>query len=206
MSCSPFDLRDYLLDELAAPERRQVEKHVHICGGCREELDRLQLTQAALRSVPEEEIPQRIAFVSDKVFEPSPWRRGWQAFWGSAARLGFASAAMLSVSLVVTALANRPVPAPAGPAPVVQANSTTQLEADFDRRLQAAVEKAVAGAEARQAQKTAELLQAVEKKNAFERQAFELEVSQNLEVLRKQYNRMLVAANDYAGSRHGEGQ
>ena len=57
--------------------------------------------QTALFSLREEEIPQRIGFVSDQIFEPSPWRRGWAAFWGSAARLGFASAAMLSVALVV---------------------------------------------------------------------------------------------------------
>ena len=75
MSCSPFDLRDYLLGELAAPERSQVENHVGSCHDCREELARLQFTQAALRALPEEEIPQRIAFVSDKVFAPSPWRR-----------------------------------------------------------------------------------------------------------------------------------
>ena len=46
MSCSPFDLRDYLLEELAAGDRREVEKHVRACAGCREELDRLRLTQA----------------------------------------------------------------------------------------------------------------------------------------------------------------
>jgi anti-sigma factor RsiW len=202
MSCSPFDLRDYLLDELPQPDRRQVEKHVHACSGCREELDRLQLTQAALRSVPDEEIPQRIGFVSDKVFQPSPWRRAWQSFWGSTARLAFVSAAMLSVSLVVTAF-HRPDPAPAGKAPVAQMD-TAKLQAEMDRRIQEAVTRAVAEVEARQAKDTKELLQATEKRNAFERKAFELEVAQTLDVYRKQYNRMLVAANDYAGSRQGE--
>ena len=97
MSCSPFDLRDYLLQELAGPQqRRQVEAHVKTCAPCREELDRLRITEAALRCMVEEEIPQRIAFVSDKIFEPSPWRRWLAAFWNSGARLGFASAAMLS--------------------------------------------------------------------------------------------------------------
>jgi hypothetical protein len=112
MSCSPFDLRDYFLQELAGPhQQRQVEAHVKTCASCREELDRLRVTGAALHSMADEEIPQRIAFVSDKIFEPSPWRRWLAAFWNSGARLGFASAAMLSVSLVVFAL--RPAPAPA---------------------------------------------------------------------------------------------
>ena len=99
MSCSPFDLRDYFLKELVPEERVQVDGHLKGCLGCREELDRLQLTEAALFSLRDEEIPQRIAFVSDKIFEPSPMRRWFDAFWGSTARLGFASAALLSCSI-----------------------------------------------------------------------------------------------------------
>ena len=41
------------------------------CGDCALELDQLRLTTAALRTLPDREIPQRIAFVSDQVFEPS---------------------------------------------------------------------------------------------------------------------------------------
>ena len=48
MSCSPFDLRDYFLQELTDPQQRQVEAHVKTCQPCREELDRLSVTQAAL--------------------------------------------------------------------------------------------------------------------------------------------------------------
>ena len=204
MSCSPFDLRDYLLDELAPPDRRQLEKHVDACSGCREELDRLQVTRAAVRSLPEEEIPQRIAFVSDRVFEPSPWRRAARAFWSSSARLGFVSAAMLSCALVVTAL-YRPAPAPAGPAPVSQAQSA-RVEADFERRLQDAVRTAVAESEARQAEKTARLIQAFEKRNYIDRQGLLIAVSQNMEVLRKQRNMAVHVANDLAAARQGEPQ
>ncbi|MGA9625323.1 MAG: zf-HC2 domain-containing protein [Bryobacteraceae bacterium] len=107
MSCSPFDLRDYFLKELPDSERRQVEAHVRNCQPCLEELDRLRLTEAALFALREEEIPRRIGFVSDQVFEPSPWRRWWAGLWGSTARLAFASAAMLSVAILVAAL--RPV-------------------------------------------------------------------------------------------------
>jgi anti-sigma factor RsiW len=196
MSCSPFDLRDYLLDELGPADRRQVEKHVGTCTSCHEELARLQLTEAALRAVADEEIPQCIAFVSDKVFEPSPWRRAWQAFWGSSARLAFASAAMLSVALVVVAL-HRPVPQPAGPAPAAQVDPV-RLQADFDQRLNGAVQKAVAESEARQTQKTTELIEAARKRDAFERQAFLLQVAQNFDVLRKKTNRLIIASADMA--------
>ena len=201
MSCSPFDLKDYLLNELGVNDRRQVEKHVGACAGCREELGRLQMTDAALRSLPDEEIPQRIAFVSDPVFEPSPWRRAWQAFWGSSARLGFASAAMLSVALVVTAL-NRPAPAPAASATVSPAE-VARLESAFDQRLHTAVAEAVAESEARQEQKTAVLLRAAEKRYEFDRVAYQLYVSQNLEVMMKKQRRDMMAANDIVASQQG---
>ena len=153
MSCSPFDLRDYFLQELADPQQqRLVEVHVKTCAPCREELDRLRITGAALRCMADEEIPQRIAFVSDKIFEPSPWRRWLAAFWNSGARLGFASAAMLSASLVVFAL--RPAaPAPVvgvvrpaavvAPAPVAVTQTSAISEAEVQQRIQAAVQKAV---------------------------------------------------------------
>jgi hypothetical protein len=153
MSCSPFDLRDYFLQELSDPhQQRLVEVHVKTCAPCREELDRLRITGAALRCLAEEEIPQRIAFVSDKIFEPSPWRRWLAAFWNSGARLGFVSAAMLSASLVVFAL--RPAaPAPvvslaspaavAAPAPVAVTQTSAISEAEVQQRIQAAVQKAV---------------------------------------------------------------
>jgi hypothetical protein len=111
MSCSPFDLRDYHFQELTNPQRLQVESHVKTCRPCRDELAQLQLTESALFTLREEEIPQRIAFVSDPVFEPSPLRRFFSDLWGSAARLGFASAAMLSIALMVFSL-TRPAPAP----------------------------------------------------------------------------------------------
>ena len=111
MSCSPFDLRDYFLHELTNPQQLQVETHVKTCDACREEVERLRNTEAALFSLRDEEIPQRIGFVSDKIFEPSPARRWFAAFWGSTARLGFASAAMLSVAMTFSAWHRTPAPA-----------------------------------------------------------------------------------------------
>src|SRR5579883_799682 len=154
MSCSPFESKDYFLQELADPQRRQVEAHVKTCLSCREELDRLRLTEAALFCLREEEIPQRIAFVSDPVFEPSPWRRALSTFWNSGPRLGFASAAMLSAALMVFAL-HRPAPAPVvsvapAPAQTVAAAQPAMSEADVQARIDAAVAKAVERVEARQ--------------------------------------------------------
>jgi anti-sigma factor RsiW len=158
MSCSPFDLRDYHFQELADPQqRREVESHVKTCASCREELERLQMTEAALFTLREEEIPQRIAFVSDAVFEPSPLRRFFQEFWGSAARLGFASAAMLSIALVVFAV-NRPAPAPAQNTIVRTAAADVDVKALVDQ----AVAKAVAESEERQTVKARVLTAEVE--------------------------------------------
>ncbi len=194
MSCSPFDLRDYLLEELAAGERRQVEKHVSTCAGCRDELQRLQLTHAALRSLPDEEIPRGIAFVSDKVFEPAPWRRAWQTFWGSWPRLVFASAAMLSAALVFTSV-HRPA-APAVVSVPAATVDTARLEADFNRRLDDAVRQAVAQSEARQEQKTAALIASVRKQDEFDRNAMRMQVEQSFDVLQKRYNSVIISANN----------
>lgn len=153
MSCSPFDLRDYFFGELPEDQRRQVELHGKNCAACREELERLAATQSALLSLRDEEIPQRIGFVSDRVYEPSAALRWWRAFWGSAPRLGFASAAMLSAAIIFSA-AHRPAPA-ASPAADV-----AKIEADFSQRLDEAVERAVAETDARYEQRAAQALAA----------------------------------------------
>jgi hypothetical protein len=191
MSCSPFELRDYYFKELAENERRLTEVHVKTCANCREELERLRVTEGVLLTLSDEEIPQRIGFISDPVFQPSPFRRGWDALWGSAARLGFASAAMLSVALMVFALA-RPVPQISTPAPAID---RAALEADFSRRLNDAVEKAVAASEARQASQTTELLAKYERRNELETQAMMVRVAEYLEVEKKKLNISILASN-----------
>ena len=155
MSCSPFDLRDYFLKELPDSDERQVEAHVRNCQPCLEELDRLRLTEAALFALREEEIPRRIAFVSDQVFEPSPWRRWWSGLWASTARLAFASAAMLSIAILVSALrpAGQIAVRPGAPQ-VVQ----TVSDAEIQSRIDNAVAKAVAQVDARQTGKTKQLV------------------------------------------------
>ena len=190
MSCSPFDLRDYHFKELTGNERRLTEVHVKTCANCREELDRLRGTEAALLMLPDEEIPQRIGFVSDPVFQPSALHRGWNALWGSAARLGFASAAMLSVALMVFAF-TRPALQTAAPAPAVD---RVALEADFSRRMNEAVEKAVAASEGRQARQTQEILAASEKRQALDIQAMRVRFNEYIEVEKKRQNTQFLAS------------
>ena len=129
-------LRDYAFDELPGAEVRGMEQHLETCEACAADLERLRITTAALRSVPEREIPQRIAFVSDKVFAPSAAARFFSGFWNSAARLGFASACVLGTALIVSAYRRTPPP-PAEVRTVVQT-------ADVSKQVDEAVAKAVA--------------------------------------------------------------
>jgi hypothetical protein len=199
MSCSPFDVRDYFLRELTDGERRQTEIHLKGCPTCREELERLRLTEAALLALRDEEIPQRIGFVSDKVFEPSALRRWWQTLWGSAARLGFASAAMLSVAILVAAL-SRPAPAPQAGAGSLSRAEAARLEAKFEARMREAVKQTIAETETRQERKTAELLAASEARQQAERKALMATVEENLSYLQQRVN---VAR--YSAAIQGEG-
>jgi hypothetical protein len=199
MSCPPFDLRDYYFKDLAENERRLTEVHVKTCAHCREELDRLRGTETALLALRDEEIPQRIGFVSDPVFEASAFRRGWDALWGSAARLGFASAAMLSVALVVFSL-TRPVPQATAPAPAI---ARTAIETEVSKRVTDAVARAVAESEARQARQTQELLAASDRRHALETQAMMVRVEEYLEVEKKHLNTLILASND-AGRADGD--
>ena len=180
MSCSPFDLRDYFLKELPEIERRQVEAHVRDCVPCREEMDRLGLTQAALFALREEEIPQRIAFVSDAVFEPSAWRRVWSALWNSGPRLGFVSAAMLSAALVVFSLTRpAPVAVPVGSAAAVHMSDT-----EIQMRIDAAVARAVAVSDQKQAEQTQTLRAALEEY----REQYELDLQRQATVASTRYD------------------
>ena len=198
MSCSPFDLKDYFFEELDGPERQQVEAHVTTCRGCREELNRLRLTGTTLLSLREEEIPRRIAFVSDQIFEPSPWRRWWSGFWNTPARLGFGSAALLSAALVVFALA-RPTPvSPVHQVPVaaVQTGQTAQpvSEAAIQTRIDQAADRAVA---ARTRQLVAEV--------AAERQKL-LMVEAVLEVDNRRQHALYMTAAEYGPPRQPAGE
>ena len=98
-----FLLKPFNASELLAISLQTAQKKLR--------LDQLRpvLTNSTTLWGPE---PACTKAVSDKIFEPSPWRRWLAAFWNSGARLGFVSAAMLSASLVLFALKPAPAPAP----------------------------------------------------------------------------------------------
>ena len=194
MSCSPFDLRDYYLEELAESERRQMDMHVRGCGSCQEELERLRMTQSTLLALRDEDVPQRIGFVSDPVFEPSAARRVWQAFWGSGPKLGFAAAAMLSAALVIFTVSR---PAVVGSAPL----DNTKIEQQVSAHVAAEVRKAVSESEARQEKKTAELLAAAEQRSEERRKSDLERVGAAFTYLQKQYNVMEHTSYEPGGTR-----
>ncbi len=196
MSCEGFDIRDYFLGELPELERSEASRHLSTCEECAGELDQLRFLTSALQTLPEEEPPQRIGFVSDKVFEPSPVRRWWNSFWLSGARMGFASAAMLSVALLVSAwrqpavtvVETRAVAASVAAAPV-----------DLQPLVEAATRKAVALAMAEQEKKTQALLATAERKHDQEQKAQNLQVEAAFEKLQKRYMLNRAVALNYEG-------
>ena len=169
MTCSASDIKDYFFGELPAHQRAAFEQHLMACTGCREELSALTVTNTALRSIPDEEPPHRISFVSDKVFEP----RWYQRFWSSSPQLGFASAALLAAAILSHgALTSRGSAGPVDPAVV-----------------QAAVREAVSQAEARQ---TTKLLDAVNERVAEGQQRTQSDILMIQEYLVRQQKQNAV--------------
>jgi anti-sigma factor RsiW len=187
MNCSTVDVKAYFLGELAASEKASLEGHVRACQSCREELERLNLTRAALLSLEDEDVPQRIAFVSDKVFEP----RWWQTMWRSGPTMGFASALMLAAAILVHGY-SRPVVQPAT-RPTVD---TAQIEREVSARVDAAVAKAVSQTEARQTEQIAKVLQAAEKRIESQRRSDMAVVQQAARYYEQQTARLMVAVNN----------
>lgn len=199
MTCSSFNLKDYFFGELKGAEREAVHAHVEACAQCNEELGRLRLTHAALATLAEEEPPRRVAFVSDPVFESSWWQRLWQ----SGPRLGFASAALLALAILVHAYVYRAAPVqpsiahavPASPVAAPVADEAA-MSSEVARRLQPAIDSAVAQSEARQAKRTAELVEATRKDLDFERRADRLAYEETLSVMQKKFNVLYTASAD----------
>jgi hypothetical protein len=148
---------------LDTPARREAENHAAACSDCQDELAGLRVTLDALSTLREEELPRRIAFVSDKVFEP----RWWQKLF---LRPSFAAAGLIAAAILVHGFV-RPV---AGPAQVDTSAITAQVATEVNQRLQAemvaavsaAVARAVADTEKRDDQRTALLLAGTEQRYA----------------------------------------
>ena len=185
MNCQAIDIKAYSFGEGPAADRRATELHLNSCDHCRTELAQLQLVHAALGGLREEEPPRRIAFVSDKVFEPT-W---WQRFWASGPQVGFAASGMLAGAILIHGFSHplTATTASATPAPVIAQVD----EQDQQKRIDAAVAKAVARIEEREQTKVTQLLAATEKKYELERQALALAWDDN-KLLRLQNDRMRI--------------
>jgi anti-sigma factor RsiW len=197
MSCSAEDLKAYVVGELAQREKAAVEDHIRGCQSCHDELDRLNFTRSALASLEDEEIPRRIAFVSDRVFEP----RWWQTMWRSGPAMGFASAALLAAAIVAHGFA-RPV-GPSGQSIAAAQMDASQIErrveAQVSSRVDAAVAKAVNEAQAKQAAEFAKVLNTTEHHFEAQRQADMASFLQADEYRQKQMARLEVASNQGLG-------
>jgi anti-sigma factor RsiW len=191
MSCSSVDVKAFFLGELAPSEKTSVEGHVRACESCREELERLNLMQTALLSLEQEEVPQRIAFVSDKVFEP----RWWQTMWRSGPTMGFASALMLAAAILVHAY-SRPVVQPATGGTVDTAQIEQRIQREVSARVDAAVASAISQTEARQTEQIAKVLDAAGKKIESQRRNDMALVQQAVRYYEQQNARLMVAANN----------
>lgn len=189
MGCS-IDLKEYILGESSREDAKLIQAHMEHCGECRDEFARLQLTQASLLALRDEEMPRRIAFVSDKVFEP----RWHQRLWSSAARLGFAAAAMLAFAIVVHGFVTRPPSAPVAATVDTQAMER-EVSARVNAAVQSAVTKAVADSEARQRAQTVQLIKALEQRYELDQRATMAAFSEQTRIVQKQMNNMYVAAN-----------
>ncbi len=143
MSCSNIDWKAYVLGELDANARAQAEAHAATCESCREELAATRLTLDALSTLREEEVPRRIAFVSDKVFEPRWWQRVWNPT--------FAAACVVAAAILIHGFTGVARPSA----------DTAQIQARVDQ----AVEQAVAKSEMKQAELFKETLEVLQKQN-----------------------------------------
>ena len=125
MNCEFYDWKAYALGELDRGARKEAEAHAALCADCREEAATLRLTLDTLSTLREEEMPRRIGFVSDKVFEPRWWQK---MIWNP----NFAAACVIAAAILVHAFMRT-------------GESPAQTQAQID----AAVNKAVAEVEAR---------------------------------------------------------
>ena len=196
MSCSSVDLKAYVVGELAQRERAAADDHVRSCQTCREELERLSVTRTALMALEDEEAPQRIAFVSDRVFEP----RWWQTMWRSGPVMGFSSAALLAVAILAHAFVRPPVVA-GPPATVDTARIEQRIDREVSARIDAAVAKAVSATEARRSAEFARVLDAAEKRIEFQRRADLATLQQTVRYYDQQMGRLMVASSNSTDGR-----
>lgn len=169
-------LRDYAFDELAHAERPAMERHIAACTSCDAELRALQLTTVALRAIPDREVPQRIAFVSDKIFEPSPVARFLRKFLAFGGQLGFASACLLAAAIIFSAI-RRPAE--------IRTVVTSASVQDVSRQIELAVQKAVGQVRDEDARLAQTALAAAEIRHKEEHRNLLTSMQESMDVMQK---------------------
>jgi anti-sigma factor RsiW len=140
MSCASFeskpeskpDWKAYVLRELGQDAHRQAEAHLATCSICHEEVATLRLTLDTLSTLREEEMPRRIAFVSDKVFEPRWWQRAFSPT--------FAAGVLVAAAILVHG-AMRPSEIPQAQVDAAVDKAVSQVEARHMQEVRAMYEQ-----------------------------------------------------------------
>ena len=183
-SCHQLEtVRDYAFDELPKSERPALEAHLVACDDCAAELRQLRLTTAALASLPDQEPPRRIAFVSDKVFEPSWINRLWRATgWQGLAATGALAIALFAVMTNRTA---QPIAAPASVASIQNTSASAMSEQQIRAAITQAVNDAVANTRIQDSEFLKAALADADKRHEKEHQALMVAMEENLTVMQK---------------------
>ncbi len=193
MPCADYDWKGFVLQEIPPAERRRMEEHLKSCAACRQEVEALGLTLVAVRQLPQQPIPRRLAFVSDPVFELPWWKRLWRM---PAPAWGFAAACVLAAAIFAHATMTPPPPVTAryDPAAVEKAVQA-ELERQLPARLEAAVRTQIAPAMAQLETRLASFEQRVEN----DRRADLRDVTSAFELLQKRINNVYLASAQYGG-------
>jgi anti-sigma factor RsiW len=194
MQCADFDWKGFVLGETPPPQRRAMEEHLGTCPACRREVEALGLTLVAIRRLPQQPIPRRLAFVSDPVFELPWWKRMWRM---PAPAWGFASALVVAVAILLHGQM-APPPAPASAASDAKAVELA-VQAELERRLPAAVEAAVRQQLGPAAAQMELRLAEFEKRVEAQRRADLRDVTAAFELLQKRINNVYLASANFGG-------
>ncbi len=89
-------LMDWVLDELAPAEVRELEQHVQQCAECSRSADRLRSVHGALKkSLVDREMPAHLVFVADR--PKSRFEGLWTSLWRTAALAATAAVVFLGI-------------------------------------------------------------------------------------------------------------
>jgi anti-sigma factor RsiW len=193
MPCAEYDWKGFVLQEIPPEERRKMEEHLRGCAACRQEVDSLGLTIVAVRRLPQQPAPRRLAFVSDPVFELPWWKRMWRM---PAPAWGFAGALVIAGAIFAHGLL---APPPAPPARADAAEVRKLVEEEMQRQMAARVEAAVKAQIGPAAAQLEARLAQFEKRVENERRADLRDVTAAFELLQKRINNVYLASAQYGG-------